>query len=49
MNIKLKAELYKYKKRRIYGLAIILLIIPILLALNSIFLTDPYAAKDQSM
>ena len=45
----IKAELYKYKKRKIYALSILLLIIPILLALNSIFLTDPYAAKDQSL
>ena len=30
-------------------LSIPLLIIPILLALNSIFLTDPYAAEEQSL
>jgi hypothetical protein len=45
----IRAELYKYKKRRIYMLSIPLLIIPILLALNSIFLTDPYAAEEQSL
>lgn len=45
----IRAELYKYKKRKIYILSILLLIVPTLLALNSIFLTDPYAAKDQSL
>lgn len=45
----LRAELYKYKKRNVYMLSVLLLIIPILLALNSIFLTDPYAAKSQSL
>lgn len=45
----IRAELYKYKKRKIYILSILLLIIPIFLALNSIFLTDPYAPKDQSL
>ena len=45
----IRAELYKYRKRKIYVLTFILLIIPILLALNSIFLTDPYAAEKQSL
>lgn len=45
----IRAELYKYKKRKVYMLAIPLLVIPILLALNSIFLTDPYATSNQSL
>jgi hypothetical protein len=45
----IRAELYKYKKRKIYMLAIPLLVIPGLLALNSIFFTDPYAEQGQSL
>lgn len=45
----IRAELYKYKKRKVYMLSIPLLIIPVLLALNSIFLTDPYATRNQSL
>lgn len=45
----IRAELYKYRKRKIYVLASMLLIVPVLLALNSIFLTDPYATEKQSL
>ncbi len=45
----MKAELYKYKKRKIYLLSVMLLIIPVLLAMNSIFASDPYESERQSL
>lgn len=49
MNKMIKAELFKYKKRKVYLLCILLFMVHVLMALSNIFSTNLYAEEGQSL
>lgn len=48
-TVGIKAELFKYRKRKIYIIIIGLLIVPVLYAFASVLKTNPFAQSDQSL